>query len=394
MLSGKFPGAAAMRKAAGVVSCLASARALGTADLRYVSPPSSDAAGQVAKPAKYPRELYPEIECSESGLLSVGDGHELYYDVSGNPDGIPAIFLHGGPGAGCSPRSRRFFDPAAFKIVVLDQRGSGRSAPNAADDLEASLVGNTTPKLVEDIEALRAHCGIDKWGLVLGGSWGSTLALAYAEAHPDRVRTLLLRGVFLFEPSEVDYLFATGGASGQHPQAWASYVKYIADTSDDFETERSNLLAAYWKRLQSRDVETRLAAASAFVGYELSISKTFVDPAIIEECLSTPSQLVPFAVMEVHYMLHQGMMTRGQLLANVGNLANLETVKISHGRADYVCQPRSAYRLAEALEAKKVDVALDFVAAAGHSDTEPGLVDSMIKHSDAIRDLLQKKPNS
>ena len=192
------------------------------ADLRYVSKPASDAAGQAVTPAKYPRELYPEIEAHASGMLSVGDGHSLYYDVSGNPDGVPCIFLHGGPGGGISPRSRRFFDPAFFRIVIFDQRGSGKSQPNAAEDLQGSLVENNTPKLVEDIEKLREHLNIDKWGMVLGGSWGSTLALAYAEAHPSKVRTLLLRGVFLFEPEEVDYLFAKGGTQGQHPAAWAA----------------------------------------------------------------------------------------------------------------------------------------------------------------------------
>lgn len=149
-----------------------------SADTSYVSPPASDAANQVAKPVRYPRELYPEIDSYEDGYLDVGDGHKLYYDVSGNPDGIPAIFLHGGPGGGISPRVRRFFNPAVYKIVIFDQRGSGKSIPNACDDLEASLLGNTTPKLVADIDALRRHLNIDKWGLVLGGSWGSTLALA------------------------------------------------------------------------------------------------------------------------------------------------------------------------------------------------------------------------
>jgi proline iminopeptidase len=149
-----------------------------TPDLRYVSPPASDAANQVATPAKFPRSLYPEIEPHDSGLLDVGDGHRIFYDVSGNPDGVPAVFLHGGPGGGCSPRSRRFFDPAFYRIVIFDQRGAGKSIPNASDDLEASLIENNTPKLVADIERLRQHLGVDCWGLVLGGSWGSTLALA------------------------------------------------------------------------------------------------------------------------------------------------------------------------------------------------------------------------
>lgn len=148
----------------------------------------------------FPRSLYPSIEPYETGLLDVGDGHSLAYDVSGNPKGVPCVFLHGGPGAGVSPRSRTFFDPAFYKIVIFDQRGSGKSIPNAADDLEGSLVENTTPKLVGDIDLLRKHLEIPKWGLVLGGSWGSTLALAYAQTHPQDVDALMLRGVFLFGP--------------------------------------------------------------------------------------------------------------------------------------------------------------------------------------------------
>ena len=273
------------------VACAAFAMTLGPApkpDLRYVSPPASDSANQVANPVSYPTNLYPEIEPYAEGMLDVGDGHRLYYDVSGNPDGVPAIFLHGGPGAGCSPRCRRFFDPKVYKIVILDQRGSGKSEPNAADDLQGSLVENNTPKLVGDIEALREHLGVSSWGLVLGGSWGSTLALAYAQAHPDRCRALLLRGVFLFGPDEVDYLFCSGGTFGQNPEAFENYKRFILDTSSDPKRECDNLLGAYWSRLTSDDAEMRAAAAAAFVGYELSISKTYIDPAVIEEYLGTP----------------------------------------------------------------------------------------------------------
>ena len=268
-------------------------------DLRFVSPPASDAANQVANPVTYPTGLYPAIEPYEEGMLDVGDGHQLHYDVSGNPDGVPCVFLHGGPGAGCSPRCRRFFDPSFYKIVVFDQRGSGLSKPNAADDLDGSLVENTTPKLVGDIEALRKHLNIAKWGLVLGGSWGSTLALAYAQQHPTCVSALLLRGVFLFGPDEVEYLFCSGGTFGQNPQAWENYKRFLKETSDDWPRESTNLLGAYWQRLTSPDADMRSAAAAAFVGYELSISKTYIDPAVLAEYLGTPSILIPFAVMEV-----------------------------------------------------------------------------------------------
>jgi len=360
------------------------------ADLSYVSPPASDAAGQISNPVQYPRDLYPELESFDDGFLDVGDGHRLYYDVSGNPDGIPALFLHGGPGAGVSPRVRRFFDPEIFKIVIFDQRGSGKSIPNAADDLEGSLVENTTPKIVEDIDKLRRHLKIEKWGLVLGGSWGSTLALAYAQTYPADLDSLLLRGVFLFGPDEVDYLFCNGGTKGQNPQAWETYSRYIEDTTNDWDRERTNLLGAYWERLTSNDSTIREAAAAAFVGYELSISKTYIDPNVIEEYLGTPSILIPFAVMEVHYMLNGGFLRRGQLLDCVDCIKHLK-VAICHGRGDYVCQPQSAWRLAQALRKAGCSyVDLEFVSGAGHSDSEPGLVDAMVRASDKLANELKK----
>lgn len=363
----------------------------GKANLQYVSPPATDAAGQIATPVAYPRGLYPPIEPREEGTLDVGDGHALAYDVSGNPDGIPALFLHGGPGAGVSPRVRRFFDPAVYNIVIFDQRGSGKSVPNAADDLEKSLVENTTPKLVEDIDKLRRHLKIEKWGLVLGGSWGVTLALAYAETYPGDLESLLLRGVFLFGPDEVDYLFSNGGTYGQNPQAWEMYCKYIQDTSQDWEREQKNLLGAYWDRLQSEDPSVREAAASAFVGYELSISKTYIDPAVFEEYLGTPSILIPFAVMEVHYMLNAGFLRRGQLLDCIDRIKHLK-VAICHGRGDYVCQPQAAWRLSQSLKKAGCKyVELEFVSGAGHSDSEPGLVDAMVRASDKLAVELTKK---
>jgi len=360
------------------------------ANLAYVSRPASDAANQIQNPVPYPRDLYPEIECWEEGFLDVGDGHRLAYDVSGNTDGIPAVFLHGGPGAGVSPRVRRFFDPEKYKIVIFDQRGSGKSIPNAANDLDGSLVENTTPKLVEDIDKLRRHLKIEKWGLVLGGSWGSTLALAYAETYPEDVDSLLLRGVFLFGPDEVEYLFCNGGTFGQNPQAWETYCQYIEDTSDDWYREKKNLLGAYWDRLVSKEPAVREAAASAFVGYELSVSKTYIDPSIIAEYLGNPTILIPFAVMEVHYMLNSGFLRRGQLIDSVDRIKHLK-VAICHGRGDYVCQPQAAWRLHQAL--KKVGcsyVDLEFVSGAGHSDSEPGLVDAMVRASDKLAIELSK----
>ena len=360
--------------------------------MKWVSPPASDASQQAVKAVEYPTELYPDVEPWDVGSLDVGDGHTLYYEQSGNPNGVPAIFLHGGPGAGCDERSRRFFDPVFYRIVVFDQRGSGRSVPNAADDLEGSLVENTTPKLVSDIEKIRIACDIDRFGLVLGGSWGSTLALAYAQTHPAKCQCLLLRGVFLFLPDEVSYLFSSGGTAGQNPQAWQAYQQFIEETSSSWETEKLNLLGAYWKRLTGADKSMREAAAAAFVGYELSISKTFIDPTIIERYLGTPTVLIPFAVMEVHYMLNAGFMHRGQLLDNVQTMVDHgHHVSIAHGRNDFVCQPQAAYRLTEALHAAGSEpVNLEFVSGAGHSDTEPGLVDAMVRATDAFRGVLSK----
>lgn len=362
----------------------------GKPNLKYISPPASDAASQIKNPVVYPRTLYPEIEPFDEGFLDVGNGHNLAYDVSGNPNGIPAMFLHGGPGGGVSPRVRRFFNPEKYMIVIFDQRGSGKSVPNAADDLEASIVENTTPQLVKDIDKLRRHLKIEKWGLILGGSWGSTLALAYAESYPSDVEALLLRGVFLFGPDEVDYLFSNGGTHGQNPQAWEKYCQYIKDTSTDWEREKDNLLGAYWTRLLSKDMAVRTEAASAYVGYELSISKTYIDPDVINEYLGTPTILIPFAVMEVHYMINNGFMKRGQLLNNVNRLSHLK-VAICHGRNDFVCQPQAAWKLHEALKKAGCEyVELEFVSGAGHSDSEPGLVDAMIRASDKLAIELTK----
>lgn len=218
----------------------------------------------------------------------------------------------------------------------------------------------------------------------------STLALAYAQAHPAQCEALLLRGVFLFSPTEVDYLFGSGGTAGQNPQAWEEYCRFVRETSDDWERESANLLGAYWQRLTCDDEEMRNAAAAAFIGYELSISKAYIDPAVLSEYLGTPSILIPFAVMEVHYMLNGGFLRRGQLLDQVALMAQQgHKVAIVHGRADYVCQPQAAWRLCKALRAAGCeDVELEFVAGAGHSDSEPGLVDAMVRATDRFKAKL------
>ena len=326
--------------------------------------------------------LYPEIEPYKTAMLP-RDGHQLYYELSGNPDGPTALFLHGGPGGGTSPRVRRFFDPAHYRIVLLDQRGAGKSIPNVSDDYDAALHNNTTAHLVEDIEALREAIELDTWQLVLGGSWGSTLALAYAEAHPGRVEQLLLRGIFTFLPDEVDTLFQNGRAADHYPDEWADYVNHIKRTSKDWESEQHNLLAAYRDRLL--DSEQRMDAAKAFVAYELSISHLHKNAERIASVMETPEVLVPFAALEVHYMLNAGFMRRGQLLDEVSAIKD-HRIHIVHGRNDTVCLPRAAARLRTALEGAGAtdNVTLEYVEAAGHSDSEPPIARALRIAADTL----------
>ena len=326
--------------------------------------------------------LYSPIEPYQTAWLAQ-DGHELYVELSGNPDGPTALFLHGGPGGGTSPRVRRFFDPAHYRIVLLDQRGAGQSRPNVSTDYHGALKDNTTPHLVADIEAVRTWLQLDVWQLILGGSWGSTLALAYAEAHPDRVRQLLLRGIFTFLPDEVDSLFQSGRVADHYPEAWAAYTDYIRQTSTDWATEQHNLLSAYHCRLQ--DPEQRMAAARAFVTFELSVSHLHCNEERIASVLETPEVLVPFAALEVHYMLHSGFLRRGVLLEEVSRLRN-HRIHIVHGRNDAVCLPRAAWRLAQALKGAGAgdNVTLEFVEAAGHSDSEPPISRALRAAADAL----------
>ena len=313
--------------------------------------------------------LYPAIESYQTAFLE-RDGHRLYYELSGNPEGPTALFLHGGPGGGTSPRVRRFFDPARYRIVLLDQRGSGKSIPNVSQDYDAALKDNTTAHLVDDIEALRETLQISQWQLILGGSWGSTLALAYAEAHPGRVAQLLLRGIFTFLPDEVDTLFQNGRAADHFPEEWGAYVDYIRRTSQDWTREQHNLVGAYRDRLN--DPAQRMEAAKAFVTYELSLSHLFKNEDRIAETMESPEALVPFAALEAHYMLHGGFMRRGQLLDEAAAIKD-HRIHIVHGRNDAVCLPRAAARLYDALRAAGAgeNVTLEFIEAAGHSDSEP-----------------------
>lgn len=326
--------------------------------------------------------LYPEIEPYHTDILEC-DGHKLYYELSGNPNGPTALFLHGGPGGGTSPRVRRFFNPDHYRIVLLDQRGSGKSIPNVSDDYDAALYNNTTAHLVADIEALREKIGLDCWQLILGGSWGSTLALAYAQAYPNNVRQLLLRGIFTFLPDEVDGLFQNGRAADHYPEEWNAYVQYIKDTSDDWNREQHNLVGAYQHRLHNP--KHRMSAAKAFVTFELSISHLYKNQQRIDSVMQNPAVLVPFAALEIHYMLNYGFMKRGALLDNISSLKD-HRIHIVHGRNDAVCLPKAASRLYSALIGAGADenVTLEFVEAAGHSDGESPIAKALRQASDVL----------
>ena len=312
------------------------------------------------------RILYPEIEPYDTGTLQVSKLHTLYYEQCGNPEGKPAVFLHGGPGAGCNAKCRRFFDPSAYRIVLFDQRACGRSKPHA------ELRENTTWDLVADIERLRAHLGIERWQ-VFGGSWGSTLALAYAETHPERVAELVLRGIFMLRRAELQW-FYQGGCDMLFPDAWEKYLAAIPAA------EHGDLIGAYHRRLTSPDPAVRLAAARAWSVWEASTSFLFQSESYIAASAGDEFALA-FAGIENHYFVNGGFFEHDdELLRNAGRLRDIPAV-IVQGRYDVVCPLRSAWDLHRAWP----QADLRIVADAGHSAFEPGNVDQLILATDRFR---------
>ncbi|MDA0372238.1 MAG: prolyl aminopeptidase [Planctomycetota bacterium] len=310
--------------------------------------------------------LYPPIEPYESGYLDVGSGHSIYWEQSGNPNGKPAVFLHGGPGGGSDPKFRRYHDPEVYRIVVFDQRGCGKSRPYA------SLHDNTTWHLVADIEALRTHLGIEQWQ-VFGGSWGSTLALAYAQNHPERVTELVLRGIFMLRRSELEW-FYQGGADQLFPDAWEHYLEPIP------EVERGDLMSAYYRRLTSEDALVRRAAARAWSIWEGSTSYLVQDLSHIART-GEDEFAEAFARIECHYFVHGGFFeTDGQLLQNVDRIRHIPAV-IVQGRYDVVCPMRSAWDLHRAWP----EADLRVVATAGHSANEVGNSAELVRATDRFR---------
>lgn len=311
------------------------------------------------------RALYPDVEPYTSGFLQVSPLHNIYWEQCGNPRGKPAVFLHGGPGAGCNAKSRRFFDPARYRIVLFDQRGCGRSTPHA------ELTDNTTWHLVADIERLREHLGIDRWQ-VFGGSWGSTLALAYAETHPDRVTELVLRGIFMLRRWELEWFYQKG-CDAIYPDAWEGYLAAIPPV------ERGDLMGAYYRRLTSPDSAVRLAAAKAWSVWEGGTS--FLLPSA-DYIASTGSDefALAFARIECHYFVHGGFFdVDDQLLRDAHRLRAIPAV-IVQGRYDVVCPIRSAWDLHRAWP----EAELRIVAEAGHSALEPGITHELVSATDAF----------
>jgi len=310
----------------------------------------------------YERTLYPPIEPFETWMLEVGGGHTLYWERCGTRGAKPVVFLHGGPGSGCGPDQRRQFDPALYDILLFDQRGCGRSTPFA------SLENNTTWDIVADIERLRMLLGHEKWQ-VFGGSWGSTLALSYAQTHPDRVTELVLRGIFLARQREADWLYRYG-ASELYPEGWAAFAGHIP------EDERGDLIEAYHRRLTSDDPQIQLAAAKAWSTWEGLTVTLLPDPGMMEE-FTEDSHAIAIARIENHYFRHDCWLTEGQLLANAGRLNGIPGI-IVQGRHDCCTPPSAAYDLKQVWP----DADLRIIPDGGHLFIEPGITDGLIRASD------------
>lgn len=314
------------------------------------------------------RSLYPDVEPFRTGRLKVSPVHEIYFEESGNPNGKPVVFLHGGPGGGTEPKHRRYFDPAVYRIVLLDQRGCGRSTPFA------SLEANTTWDLVADIEKVRTELGIQKWQ-VFGGSWGSTLALAYAETHPERVTELVLRGIFLLRKEEIQWFYQQG-ASWIFPDAWEDYVGHIP------EAERGDLVSAFYKRLTSNDPAVQSAAAKVWSVWEGRTSCLVPNNDLIARTAGDEFALA-FARIECHYFTNDGWLTNGRELlakANVDKIRKIPGV-IVQGRYDVVCPAKSAWDLHRAWP----EADLRIVPDAGHAASESGIVHELISATDRFR---------
>lgn len=311
-----------------------------------------------------PPALHPPITPFQSGMLDVGDGHRVYWELCGNPAGKPAVFLHGGPGAGCGPDHRRLFNPDKYCVLLFDQRGCGRSTPHAG------LEANTTWHLVADIERLRTQLGVSKW-LVFGGSWGSTLALAYAQTHPDRVSELILRGIFTVRREELLWYYQEG-ASWIFPDEWEHFVAPIP------EAERHDLMGAYHRRLTGTDMQAQVQAAVAWSRWE-GRTITLLPDAAVDEAHSDPHYALAFSRIENHYFVNHGFLAEQQLLRDAGKLRGIPGV-IVQGRYDMATPARTAWDLHKAWP----EAAFHLVHDAGHAFKEPGILARLLQATEGF----------
>lgn len=305
--------------------------------------------------------LYPEIEPNSTGYLQVSDLHSIYWEESGNPKGLPVIVLHGGPGGGTGPRMRRFFDPQRFRIIMFDQRGAGQSKP------KGEWRENTTQLLIEDINKLRSHLSVEGKAILFGGSWGSTLAVAYAEAHPDKVSGMVLRGVFLASKAEIDF-FYHGGAASFFPDTWERLRKIIPD-ADRLEYPRQ-----LFEMTQSDDPKKRKQAIEEWAYYEIRMSSTGLTDQITEDMVEQyKDYLMPFSVLENYYMMNGCFLDDDQLLREADKVAHIPTF-IVNGRFDAICAPKTAYALSKKLTTVKIEF-----PNAGHVDREPLIAEALVR---------------
>ncbi|WP_317932478.1 prolyl aminopeptidase [Halioxenophilus sp. WMMB6] len=314
--------------------------------------------------------LYPDIKPYLTAYLTVDNPHEIYYEECGNPQGIPVLFVHGGPGGGCNPADRCFFDPEKYRIILFDQRGAGRSRPHA------ELLHNNTQALIADMEALRETLGVEQW-LLFGGSWGSTLSLLYAQAHPERVLGLILRGIFLCRQKDIDW-FYQGGAAHVFPDYWQHFLKQIP------EAEQGNLLSAYYQRLTSSNELAQMAAAKAWSQWEAQCATLRPNHELVDN-FTAPHVAVALARIETHYFMHDSFIEEDQILKQMDKISHLPGI-IVHGRYDMVCPLDNAVALYD----RWPEAELKIIRDAGHASREPGTVDALVRATMEFAERITK----
>ncbi len=317
---------------------------------------------------------YPTITPYATHQIEVSDLHTLYVEECGNADGLPVVFVHGGPGAGCSATDRCFFNPDIYRIIIFDQRGAGRSTPHA------SLEENTTQNLIADMELIREQLGVEQW-MLFGGSWGSTLSLLYTQSHPERVTAMVLRGIFLCRKEDIDWFYQFG-ASAIFPDYWADFVELIEPA------DRGNMLTAYHKHLTSDDELDRIRAARAWSIWEARCATLHPNNHVVQH-LGSAHVAMAMARIEAHYFINNCFVTDNEILDKVGMLADIPAIAV-HGRYDVVCPVKQAFDL----QAQWPDLKLEVIRDSGHASSEPGTVDALVKATDEMAVIIKTRQTS